>query len=201
MTLRCHGPGLYGWGRFQKLWGYDFNGTALVSAEGVVITDPIAPTDAELEALRALGQPVDVVLLNADHARASAEVAAALGAPVWIPAADHALLTQPDLRTYGAGHVFRGGWVAHAIPHHKTPGEMVLHHPGRGVLVVGDAVIGDPVTGLRFVPAKKLPDRDAARAALRPLLALDFDALLLGDGFVLPQGGHAALTRFVEGAG
>ena len=197
MTLRAYAQGVYGFGRYQPERGYDFNATVLVG-ETVLVIDPVAPDAGELAELRALGSRFMVILTNADHERASADVAAALGAPVYAPRADVALLRRQDVTPFDDGHLFPGGYVAHALSDLKTPGETAL--VGRGVAVVGDAVIADPVTGLRLVPAQKIADRPKALASLTRLGTLEFDGLYPGDGFVLPQGGRDALRKFLAAA-
>jgi glyoxylase-like metal-dependent hydrolase (beta-lactamase superfamily II) len=198
MSLRRFPGPVFVWSRFQPERGYDFNGTALPSPDGtVLLVDPVSPTDAELDELRALGSRFVVVLLTADHERAAAHVSKVLEAPVFAPEADLAAVKLPGAQPFAESHVFPGGWVAHHLASLKTPGETALFHPGRRALVVGDAVIADPVTGLRLVPPAKIANRAAAFASLRRLAALDFDALFVGDGFSLPSGGKAALESFL----
>jgi glyoxylase-like metal-dependent hydrolase (beta-lactamase superfamily II) len=66
----------------------------------------------------------------------------------------------------------------------KSPGEVALHDPVRRLLVVGDAVIGNP-SGARL------------RASVRRLLELDFDTLLVGDGVPIRDGGRERLRELV----
>lgn len=202
MSLRCHAPGVYGWSRYKPEREYDFNGTAIVcggSDHGtVLVVDPPAPTEDELSSLCALGQRFIVILTNADHERMGVWLAHELAAPLFISRRDIEFIGAPEAQPFDDGHVFPGGWVAHVLPHLKTPGETVLHNAAAQLLVIGDAVIGDPVSGLRLVPPSKLADREAALASLASLLQLDFDGMILGDGFVLPSGAKAALQRFLD---
>ena len=203
MALRRHGEKVWGWSRFQPDRGFEFNGTALQTDDGtVLLVDPVPATDAELEALRGLGRRFEIVLLNAHHARDAERLAGVLSAPIHAPRADLPLLKLGNVQAFDDGHAFDGGWVAHTIPRHKTPGETALFHAEAKVLVIGDAVIADPITGLRLPPPAMLPDRNGALQSLAKLLALDFDALITGDGFCLPGGGREALRRFLlkEGA-
>lgn len=196
-ALRCYGPGLYGWGRFQERWGFDFNGHAIVCDGGhVLVVDPVEPTEEELLAIRSLGRSFEVILLNADHERASEDVAAALRADVWAPAADATLLKNAQCRPYEPGHSFHG-FTAVGLADLKTAGETVLYHQGRKVLVSGDAVVGDPVNGMRLVPAAKIPDRQKALTALSALTELNFETLLMSDGVCIPSGGRRAVEEFI----
>jgi glyoxylase-like metal-dependent hydrolase (beta-lactamase superfamily II) len=201
-ALRCYGPGLYGWGRHQERWSFDFNGHALVTLDGpdqglVLVVDPVPPTDSELDAIRALGDRHIVVVLNSDHERAAGDVAKALDAPVFAPTQDLGDISVPGVIGYGDDQVLPGGWRVKMLTDLKTAGESVLYHADRRVLVVGDAVVGDPVNGMRLVPALKIPDHQKAIASVATLLDLDFDALLLSDGYCLAQGGKAVVQGFV----
>jgi glyoxylase-like metal-dependent hydrolase (beta-lactamase superfamily II) len=199
MGLRQHAEDVFGWSRFQAARGYDFNGTALVTRDGLVLlVDPVPATDNEHAAIRALGQRFEIVLLNADHERDAATFSQRYGAPVHVARADAGLLKLTGAVPFDDGQAFGGGWTARVLPALKTPGEAVLFNTERRLLVVGDAVIGDPLTGLRLVPPAKIPDRAAAMRSLAALCDLDFDGLLLGDGFVLPSGGRDALRKWVD---
>ena len=174
--LRCFTPGIHGWGRLSEKWGFDFNGTALICNDGLVyLIDPVECSDAELGAIQALGSRFEIILLNADHERASAELAESLDAPIWIHRADQAALRNPKTTAFDDGHVFDGGWRAVQLHALKTPGESVLVNVSARTVIIGDALIGDPVTGLRFVPPMKLPDHSAALASVSRLLDFDFD--------------------------
>jgi glyoxylase-like metal-dependent hydrolase (beta-lactamase superfamily II) len=198
MVLRRYRPGLFGWGRLSSKWGYDFNGTAIVTEDKVLVVDPVEPTLAELEAIKALGSRFEIILLNADHERYSAELSSALDSPVFVHAADRDGLQNPQALAFDDGHEFAGGWIAIQLHGHKTPGECALYNAESKTLLLGDAVIGDPVSGLRFVPPQKLPDPEQAMASINELLELRFDCLILSDGFVLPHGGHEALSGFAS---
>jgi glyoxylase-like metal-dependent hydrolase (beta-lactamase superfamily II) len=197
VPLRTHAPGIYGWSRFQPERGYDFSGTALVSDGRVLLVDPVPATDEELNALQRLGTQFEIVVLNAHHERDAAAFQQRFNAPVFVSAPDASELKLTGARPFQEEHEFAGGWIGHILPNMKTPGEAVLYHPKLRVVVAGDAVIGDPLTGLRLVPPAKLPNRAGALASLRTLSQLDFDGLILGDGFSLPSGGRDALRRFL----
>lgn len=202
MSLRQYAPDIHGWSRFQPERGYEFNGTALSASDGtVLIVDPVPAEVDELAALRKLGSRFVIVLLNCDHERDAARLSAALDAPVRISALD-----APSLKLSGAipfqhGDTLPGGWVVHTLGAMKTAGESVLLHAQKRALVVGDAVIADPFTGLRLVPHAKLPDRAGALASLAAVAQLDFEGLYAGDGFILPVGGREALRKFLHKEG
>jgi hypothetical protein len=202
MPLRRYAPDVYSWSRYQPERGYEFNGTALTNADGtVLLVDPVSPDAEELSAIRGLGRRFTIVLLNCDHERDAARLSGELDAIVRINTFDCSSLHLQGAVGFASGEVLPGGWVAKGLASMKTPGETVLHHPGKRLLIVGDAVITDPHTGMRLVPHAKLPDRAGALASLTTLLKLDFDGLYAGDGFHLPVGGREALRRFLAKEG
>jgi len=79
-----------------------------------------------------------------------------------------------------------------------APEEVALFHdPRRGLLVVGDAVIGNPAGQLSLLNERVMDDPAQLRASVRRLLELDFDALLVGDGVAIRAGGHECLRQLV----
>jgi glyoxylase-like metal-dependent hydrolase (beta-lactamase superfamily II) len=80
----------------------------------------------------------------------------------------------------------------------KSPGEVALHWPERKILIVGDAVVGDPPGRCKLLPEKVMDDPARLRESVRSLLALDFDTLLLGDGEPILEKAKAQLRELVE---
>ena len=80
----------------------------------------------------------------------------------------------------------------------KSPGEVVLHWPERKILIVGDAVVGDPPGRCKLLPEKVVDDPARLRASVRSLLALDFDILLPGDGAPILAERQRAAQRIVR---
>ncbi len=79
----------------------------------------------------------------------------------------------------------------------KSPGEIALHDPARKLLVVGDVVIGNPPGRLSLLPERVMDDPARLRSSVRSLLALDFDALMVGDGVPIREGGRERLRELV----
>ena len=124
-----------------------------------------------------------ILITNRNHSRAANKVRARTGSRTVIHAAD-----APHARTEGAelddelkpGDKV-GPFVVVGAPG-KSPGEVVLHWPERKILLVGDAVVGDPPGRCKLLPDKVVDDPARLRESVRGLLALDFDTLLVGDG-------------------
>ena len=188
-------PGLFTWPWFSQRHGYDFNGYLV--ADGGVCIDPVEMDEGVLGELAEKGVS-RIVLTNRNHFRAAARVKERTGAPIAIHHADAQFAREKgtpidaDL-AYGA----RVGPFTVVDAHGKSPGEIALHWPERRLLVVGDACVGKTPGECALLPDAVLDDKPALCASLRRLAALDFDALLLGDGHPVLEGGRQALLRLV----
>ena len=80
----------------------------------------------------------------------------------------------------------------------KSHGEVALYWPERKLLVVGDAVIGNPPGRCGLLGEQVMDDPPRLRTSVRALLDLDFDSLLPGDGKPILQGARACLKELVE---
>jgi glyoxylase-like metal-dependent hydrolase (beta-lactamase superfamily II) len=81
----------------------------------------------------------------------------------------------------------------------KSPGEVALHDAARRILVVGDAVVGNPPGRLSLLPERVMEDPAGLRASVASLADLDFDALLVGDGVHIGSGARERLRELVAG--
>ena len=101
-------------------------------------------------------------------------------------------------KTFKDGELLPGGiWVIH-LQDQKSPGESALFlQQGKGVLIVGDALIGKPPGALSLLPPEKYADAAKAKAGLRRLLKYQFDAVLVGDGTSILTGAKAAVEQAV----
>ena len=77
----------------------------------------------------------------------------------------------------------------------KSPGEVALHDPARRLLVVGDAVIGNPPGRLSLLREQVMDDPARLRASVRALAALDVDTMLVGDGVPVLRDAGARLRE------
>ena len=68
---------------------------------------------------------------------------------------------------------------------------------GSRILVVGDAVVGNPPARLSLLPDRVIDDPPTLRASLRRVLALDFDALVVGDGVAILADARDRLRELV----
>ena len=67
-----------------------------------------------------------------------------------------------------------------------------------GILLLGDAIIGNPPGELSLIPEPKLDDPSKLKRSLRKLLDYDFDVLLLCDGQPVLRGGKLKVAEFLN---
>ena len=66
-----------------------------------------------------------------------------------------------------------------------------------GILLLGDAIIGNPPGALSLIPEPKLDDPSKLKRSLHKLLDYDFDVLLLCDGQPVLRGGRLKVAEFL----
>ena len=188
-------PGVLTWSRLSERHGYDFSGHLILHPDGNLCIDPVEPAAADLARLVAVGA-TRVLLTNRNHGRAANLLRTSLGArtashPKDIDHArgegieiDDAILVDDrvgPLRVIGAPG--------------KSPGEVALFWEERALLIVGDAIIGNPPGRCGLLPEKVMDDPAQLKQSIAGLLALDFDTLLVGDGVSILSGARDRLQE------
>jgi glyoxylase-like metal-dependent hydrolase (beta-lactamase superfamily II) len=190
--------GIYTWPWFSEPHGYNFNGYFIRHSGGNLCIDPVEPTAADLEEIARLGAS-RILLTNRNHSRAANKVRARTGARTAIHPLDapHARKEGAELDDELSLGDQVGPFVVVPVPG-KSPGEVALHWPERKILIVGDAVVGDPPGRCKLLPEKVMDDPARLRASVGSLLALDFDILLPGDGAPILENAKARLRELSE---
>ena len=186
------------WPWYSEPHGYNFNGHLVRYPGGNICIDPVEPAEDGMDALVREGVAW-IVLTNRNHSRAANRVRARTGARTVIHAsdADHARSQKTVLDgTLEVGGTFGPLDVIDASG--KSPGEVALLWRDRGILIVGDAIIGNPPGQCGFLPERVIDDLAGLRANVRKFLDLDFDILLVGDGEPILQNAKARLKELVE---
>lgn len=186
-------PAVLTWPWFSARHGYDFNGTFVLDERGNLCVDPVEPDAATLDRLAKQGV-ARILITNRNHVRAANAVRERTGARVAIHPADAAYARQQGAvidAELGAGERVGPFWIV-GVPG-KSPGEVALHDPERRLLILGDAAIGNPPGRLSLLPDRSMDDPAQLRSSLRRLLELDFDAVLVGDGAPILEGGRERL--------
>jgi len=144
--------------------------------------------------------PVDyIIVTNRDHAREAAKCQEEFRCQLQVPEADAPQMDLKPTKTFKDGELLTGGiWVIH-LKDQKSPGESALFiQQGKGVLIVGDALIGKPSGSVSFLSAEKYADATKAQEGLRRLLKYNFDSLLVGDGASILTGAKQAVERLLQ---
>ena len=204
MEVQQIAEGLWRWTGYYEEWKENVGCVFLEAPDAIVLIDPLIPPDGERRFLAALdrdvrreGKPVHVVVTIFWHTRSAGELARRYGARVWAPSGARAAVQR---RTEAVSDVFRadddlpGGMQAFASGRST---ELVLWIPAHRALVPGDSIIGDDEGGVRLCPASWLPSsvrHPQLRAALRQLLDLPIEGILVSHGEPVLAGGHRALA-------
>ena len=192
-------PGFWQWSWFSEEKQLDFNGLFLVVGEHKILIDP-SPMAGEDQAFIRRNGPVDyIIVTNRDHARESGQCQVTFNCQLHVPEADASQMDVKPTKTYKDQELLPGGlWVVH-LKDQKSPGESALFIPqGKGVLIVGDALIGKPAGAVSMLAAEKYADLGKAREGLRRLLKYNFETLLVGDGTSIMTGAKAVVERALQ---
>ena len=190
--------GILTWPWFSEPHGYDFNGHLIRDPGGNICVDPVEPTESDLEAIIHEGV-TRIILTNRNHSRAANLVRAQTNSQTAIHAddADHARSQDTNIDDYlTVGERIGPLEVVSAVG--KSSGEVALFWRDRGILIIGDAVIGNPPGRCGLLKEGVMDDPARLRGSVRQLLELDFDILLFGDGVSILQDGKSRLMELVE---
>ena len=204
-------PGLWRWTGRPNQGKHDVACTYYETADGVCLIDPFVPPEARevfLDALARdvdrLGGPVHVLLTTFRHARSARELVERYGACLWAPSRARAAVerrTGPVDRLFRPGDGLPGGLQALAS---GRGAEVVFWLPAARTLVVGDVMLGQDGGGLRLCPESWLPTgwtHARLRHALRPLLGLPVERVLVSHGEPIRGGGSSALRELLREPG
>jgi hypothetical protein len=168
-------------------WGPYVGSVAFAASDALVLVDPLVPADrpklqAELDKLvGSHGQRVAILTTLGFHRRSRDELAERYGAS-----------TSRARKTLPAG--------IETIPIHGA-GETMVWLPEHSALVPGDRLLGDDEGGLRLCHEswlRYLPSGMGTaelRGALRPLLDLPVELVLVSHGEPVLKDGRAAIER------
>ena len=190
-------PDILTWAWFSEPHGYNFNGYLVHHPTGNLCVDPVAPGGADLSEIVRMGV-TSILLTNRNHSRAADVVRERTGAKTLIHPEDAAHARKQGAGIDGDLNVGEmvGPLTIIAVPG-KSPGEVALHWPERSLLIVGDAVIGNPPGHCALLREKVMDDPAGLRQSVRKLLDLEFDTLLFGDGVSILRDAKLRLKELV----
>ena len=186
------------WSWFSEPHGYNFNGLLIPSPNGNICIDPVEPDEAVLSELVRMGVS-RILLTNRNHVRAATKVRERTGARCYIHREDAAYAKGQGAVLDGELHEGEKIGPLEVIGvSGKSPGEVAFVWPARKILIVGDAVVGNPPGQLSLLREKVIDDPARLRLSVQQLLALDFDTILVGDGVSLLKDAKQRLQELVN---
>ena len=103
-----------------------------------------------------------------------------------------------SVKTFTDGDELPCGLITIQIENQKSPGESEFFLKNRGIMFVGDALIGKIPGKLNMLPPDKYRDLPLAKNELNKLLNFEFEILLLGDGVPILKDAKKAVKSFLE---
>lgn len=195
--------GLWRWTGWHEEWKQEVGCAYYETAREVCLFDPLLPPEDPERFWQALdrdvermGGDVHVLITVRFHARSAREVVSRYGARLWAPARTRAAVERragPVTDPFRPGDPLPGGVEAFAA---GQGSEVVYWIPEHRALVAGDVLLGDESGGIRLCPKSWLPSGmgyPELRLALRPLLELDPERLIVSHGEPVLCGAAAAL--------
>jgi glyoxylase-like metal-dependent hydrolase (beta-lactamase superfamily II) len=198
-------PGIFTWGSTYADRPWDLNGYAIVLDGETILVDPPVPDEGEWSSV---SKPLTtIVLTNRDHVRDAELFRKRYGARITAGKNEISQLA-PLIVDVGVqeGDLISGALRVIDLPG-KSPGEIGLyfdpaHHAYSrqigGILLLGDAIIGNPPGALGLIPEQKLDDPQTLKRSLLKLLDYEFDLLLLCDGQSVLRDAKRKVSEFLS---
>lgn len=181
-TLRKITPSLYNWASLHPKWKIDFDSYALKTTAGVVYVDPLITSPAVIGQLKALGEPLAIVLTNAHHDRDADWFRKQFEIQIYAhEMAPHDCDTKIDVLVMDGEHL-PGGIKAIHLPGSTTSELALYKQTGGGVVLIGDALLNLPDAGLALLPDQYIEDRKLCLRSLTQLLDLNFKTVTFAHG-------------------
>ncbi len=190
------GQGIYTWSRFSAEKEYNFNGFLFSTPDVTLVVNPPPFTEDDLAYFGKLDLWPDLlVITDRNHLRAREWFAEKRYVATAMHEAEAEHVDIDVERRLEDGESLRGGWTVVHLPG-KSPGEIGLHWPEQGILMLGDALIA-PEGVLSLIPAAKLDDPLRFKESLQKIRNLSFDTLLLANGESILKGAKKRVETFI----
>jgi glyoxylase-like metal-dependent hydrolase (beta-lactamase superfamily II) len=200
-------PGIFTWGSTYADRPWDLSGYAITLDECTVLVDPPAPEEDDWPSFDVIKPIAKIVLTNRDHVRDIELFRRRFDARLVAGADEVSQLTPVTIdEAVREGDLIAGALRVIHLPG-KSAGEIGLyfdpaHHAVSremgGILLLGDAIIGNPPGALSLIPEPKLDDSLKLKRSLRKLRDYDFDVLLLCDGQSMLSGAKLKVAEFLN---
>ena len=189
---------IWTWSIFSEEKQLNFNGFYVQLPDDALFIDPPPLSPEDLLWIEKEKRPAMIILTNKDHRRVSEELRERFKAPIWIHKLDEPLLEVRADRTYSNGEKILDELEIVHLPDMKSPGESALYWKKRGVLILGDALIGKVQGALNLLPAEKFADISKAFESVKKLEELEFEMILVGDGEPILANAKTVLQKFIN---
>ena len=189
--------GIFTWSWFSEPHRYNFNGYLVHHPGGNLCIDPVEPSEEALARMERDGV-ARIIITNRNHVRKANLIRERTGAPVAIHPADAAYAREQGATIADELHAGAriGPFTVLGVPG-KSPGEVALHCPKRRILIVGDALIGNPPGKLSLLREKVIDDLPRLRESVEALDVLEVETILPGDGEPILREAHARLQELI----
>jgi len=190
-------PSLFTWQAYDRAVKADLFSSAIVTARGIFLVDPIPLEKEALDDLAGSGGVAGIVVTNGNHLRATTDYSAKFSRPILAaPAA------FPDTSLV-FGHLADGDKISDELRVIEIEGagigEIALYHAAAGgTLIVGDALINFDPYGFTFLPVKYCSNAKEMRRSLRKLLAYKAERMLFAHGLPILSGASERLQGLLE---
>lgn len=179
---------MHEWSRYDAGTRCDGNGHFIQAAVGEpgVLINPVPFNEGDVDHVRTLGGVAAVILTSSSLVRNAARCAEAFSCPVFVPEASLPDVARASLRGpigYGPDTELPVGLVAVPVPTDLSLDETALYsRSGGGTLVVGDALLGEPIGRLSLQPRTNPAELTVVARGLRVLLARRLAQVLVAHG-------------------
>src|SRR6267378_717973 len=200
-------PSIFTWGSTYTDRPWDLNGYAITLEQSTVLVDPPAPGEDDWPIFNVIKPITKIVLTNRDHVR-DAELFRTRCAARLVAGADEVTqlariaideaVREGDLIADALRVIHLPGKSAGEIGLYFDPAQHAISRKMNGIMLLGDAIIGNPPGALSLIPEPKLDDSSKLKRSLRKLLDYDFEVLLLCDGQLVLSGGKLKVAEFLN---
>jgi glyoxylase-like metal-dependent hydrolase (beta-lactamase superfamily II) len=193
-------PGIWFWQGYDPAVKADLCSTAVSTADGLLMIDPIALTADALQELTSGGRVAGIIITNSNHLRAAPGFAERFDVPIYAHADT---ISGCGLRN--AERLSDGDVIAHALEvitiDGAAAGEIALYAKrDAGSVFIGDALINFGSNGFTFLPPKYCSNAKQMRQSLRRLLDCDFDQMFFAHGTPIVAAAKSRFATLLDGS-
>jgi len=188
--------GVYWWRSLEVERKRYLNGYIFVGKEGLTLVDPPGLPDAVVPEVSALGEISAVIITGRFQERRAEHFQRCNKVPLYAPEADKRLIRARADNYYKSGDVLPAGLQAISLPHQRTPGECILFHPQKEVIVAGH-LAGDPPGYINMQAESLYHNFSSAFQAQLALLEMEHEIILPGLGTPIKEDSRGVLARYL----